>query len=138
MDTHRNHFWNKVVSYKPSDMCFKSKLLHQRLYTVPKQYKLSPLAFVFALAKVLFHSRQGRYRRNLPIKINYSCIGIKLCDGFFDPKNYLIKLLVGLQKPRLWSHFPIDFYKIGIYGKLRMRHISLYMNRIQQYKIQND
>ena len=29
----------------------------------------------------LFSLPLGRYRRNLPLKINYSCIGIKVCDS---------------------------------------------------------
>ena len=50
--------------------------------------------------------------------------------------HILIYVKVLSQKQRLWNHFSIDFYKIGIYGKLRTRPIN--MNHMPQYKIHND
>ena len=41
-----------------------------------------------------------------------------------------LKLTCGVKKIKIVS-------QIGIYGKIRTRHISIYMSRIPQYKIHN-
>ena len=45
------------------------------------QMSLAKLFVFFRKGKVWLHSRLGGYRRNFLLKMNYSCIGIKLCDG---------------------------------------------------------
>ena len=50
---------------------------------------------------------------------------------FVTQKITVMEQVVGLQK----QHLSTDFDKIGIYGKLRMRPISLYMNCRPQYKM---
>ena len=62
---------------------------------------LSKSIFVFCTcAEVCASSSVGRYRKNLRVKINYSCIGIKLCDGpaqaniIFSPRKFEVIVFV--------------------------------------------
>ena len=54
--------------------------------------KFFEVFFFHVCSVVCVRSFVGRYRKNLPLKINYSYIGVKLCDGpalekVFLPEN---------------------------------------------------
>ena len=54
---------------------------------------LNDVFFFCACAEVCAGSFVWRYRRNLPFKISYSCIGIKLCDSK-TPVKYVFLTIV--------------------------------------------
>ena len=59
--------------------------------------------------------------------------------SFFVLIIHIVFLMLNHKKTNkknllMWRNSSTDFYQIGIYGKLRTRHIRLYMNCRPQYK----
>ena len=87
---------------------------------------------------VLVSLPTGSITKEFPFKMNYSRISIKLCDSitpvnvvfcspkicsFVTRKNYLINKTSSYNKKIVTSF--LDFYKIGIYRKLRTRPFTM-------------